>query len=236
MKRVQTPGLIRHTMARGNGGMRIFLDDRDYREILHRLGTACEEYEVDCWSYCLMPNHFHAVLRPTKENYSRTMQYLDGEYGKWWNHRHGRVGHTFQGRFKDQIVDSGQYLRTLFRYIARNPVRANLVADPSQWKWSSYAATVGLEPAPAFLKIGPVLAAFGEGSEAELRARFIAFVLGDGEDPLDDRIRSNERILGDHAFKRAVRAAAQMESVTDEAPDGADPESVLVREADTPAL
>jgi REP element-mobilizing transposase RayT len=236
MKRIQTPGLIRHTMARGNGRMCIFLDDRDYREFVHQLGTVCEEYEVDCWSYCAMPNHYHAVLVPTKENYSRAVQYLDGEYGKWWNRRHSRVGHTFQGRFKDQIVDSGQYLRTLFRYVARNPVRANLVDDPSEWRWSSYAATVGLEPAPAFLKIGRVLAAFGEGSEADLRARFAAFVLGEGEDTLDDRIRSNERILGDQAFKKAVRAAAQMTSVSDGAPDNADLGSVIVRKADTLAL
>lgn len=233
IKRIQTPGLIRHTMSRGNGGMRIYLDDQDYREWIHQLGTVCEEYEVDCWTYCAMPNHYHAVLVPTKENYSRAMQHLNGEYGKWWNGRHRRVGHTFQGRFKGQIVDTGQYLRTLLRYVARNPVRANLVDDPSKWKWSSYAAIVGLEPAPAFLKIEPVLAAFGPGSEAELRARFAAFVLGTGEDPLEERIRSNERILGEHAFKKAVRMAAQSENGADGSKNSADPESILGETADT---
>jgi REP element-mobilizing transposase RayT len=236
MNRIQTPGLVRHVMARGNGRMCIFLDERDYREFEYQLGSVCEEFETECWGYCVMPNHYHAVLRPTKENFSRAIQKLNGDYAKWWNRRHSRVGHTFQGRFKDQIVDSESYLRALCRYVARNPVRARLVDDPSKWKWSSYAAMIGLGPVPAFLKLAPVLAAFGIGGEAELKERFAAFVSSDGESTLDDRIRSNERILGDQAFKTAVRTVIHTGDPTARPFDIPDAGPVLIVGADTPAV
>jgi putative transposase len=236
MKRIQTPGLVRHVMARGNGRMRIFLDDRDYRELVYQLGKMCEEFATECWGYCVMPNHYHAVLMPTKENFSPAIQQLNGDYAKWWNRRHGRVGHTFQGRFKDQIVDSESYLLALSRYVARNPVRARLVDDPSKWKWSSYAATIGLEPVPPFLTIAPVLAEFGMGSEAELQERFAAFVSSDSENTLDDRIRSNERILGSQAFKKGVRMATRAENAPAPLPNIVAADAALVVGADAPAV
>ncbi len=137
-------------MARGNGRMRIFLDDLDYTKFVHLLADVLERFEVECWHYCLMPNHYHLTLRASRPNLSETVRHLNGTYGTWWNRRHDRVGHVFQGRFKDQIVQRQDYLLTLGRYIVLNPVRAGLVTRPEQWQWSSYAGTVGLAPAPAF--------------------------------------------------------------------------------------
>ena len=193
-------------MSRGNGRMQIFLDDRDHREFIYLLGAVCEEFEIECWSHCEMPNHYHAVLRAMQENFSQAIQVLNGEYAKWWNRRHSRVGHVFQGRFKDQIVGTPDYVRTLLRYVARNPVRARLVDDPAKWPWSSYAATVGLEPALSFLTLGPALAHFGEGGTESARQSFADFVAVAAEGSLEDRIRSKDRVLGDAAFKRAFKA------------------------------
>lgn len=189
--------------------MRIFLDSGDYRQFVYQLGDMAEKFEIECWGYCVMPNHYHAILRPTLPNLSLAVAELNGEYAKWWNRRHQRVGHTFQGRFKDQIVERDGYLVTLCRYVARNPVRGGLVDDPAKWPWSSYAATIGPLPAPPFLTLGPVLANFGDDDIATLRARFAAYVLGDPlEEALEDRIRSKERVLGHRAFKDAVRRQA----------------------------
>jgi putative transposase len=142
--RIQTPGLLRHVVSRGNGRMCIFLDDGDYRQFVHLLGLVCEEYAVECWSYCLMPNHYHAALRPQRANISAAIRCLNGEYAQWWNRKHGKVGHAFQGRFKDQIVQRERYLLALLRYIALNPVRAGLAPRPEEWDWSSYRALAGL--------------------------------------------------------------------------------------------
>src|SRR5687767_2538281 len=180
--RNQVPGFLRHIVSRGNGRMQIFLDDGDRRQFVHLLGETVETYEIDCWDYCVMGNHYHASLWPTKPNISDAMQYLHGEYGRWWNWRHKHVGHVFQGRFKDQIVQHEEYLLTLTRYIARNPVRAGLVDDPAKWRWSSYAAHAGLCPSPAFLTSNPILSQFPQGDIDSLRACYSKFVLGDRGD------------------------------------------------------
>jgi putative transposase len=209
-QRIQIAGLIRHVMARGNGRMPIFLDDTDYRWFVHLLGEVVEDLEVECWNYCLMPNHYHATLRPTLPNLSEAVRRLNGTYAQWWNKRHSRVGHVFQGRFKDQIVQREGYLLTLSRYVALNPVRAKLVQDPQDWPWSSYAATVGKGVPPSFLAVDSVLRQFGQVDRRILQSRFADLVQGDPQDEsAEDRIRSNERILGDSLFKRSFRDGAE---------------------------
>ena len=150
-KRIQIPWLIHHVVSRGNGKMTIFLDDTDYRWFSYLLGDVLERFGVECWHYCLMPNHYHATLRPTAANLSEAVRHLNSRYAQWWNKRYKRVGHVFQGRFKDQVVQEEGYLLTLGRYIARNPVKAKLAANPEDWEWSSYSATAGLRPPPSFL-------------------------------------------------------------------------------------
>ena len=135
--RIQTPTLIRHVTSRGNGRMRIFLDDADYRQFVYVLGDVVEEFAIRCWNYCLMPNHYHATLQPTLPNLSAAIRRLNSVYAQWWNTRHGLVGHVFQGRFKDQIVDEDAYMLTLSRYVAMNPVRAGLATSPEDWPWGS---------------------------------------------------------------------------------------------------
>ena len=195
-------------MSRGNGRMPIFLDATDHRQFEFLLGLVVEEYSVECWGFVGMSNHYHAILRPTRCNISDAMRRLNGDYGQWWNKRHSRVGHVFQGRFKDQIVASGDYLMTLIRYVARNPLRAGIVNDLAEWRCGSYRAFAGLEVAPPFLATETVLTQFGVADTATLQSRFSAFVLGDRNDEaVTDRIRSHDRIVGDAKFSRLILAA-----------------------------
>ena len=175
-KRILEPDLIRHVMSRGNGRMRIFLDDRDYRTFLRILADVVLSFDVECWDFCLMPNHCHLTLYPRRPNLSRAMGYLNGVYAMWWNAVHANVGHVFQGRFKAQIVQREGYLLALCRYIARNPVRAGLVEHPEQWAWSSYRAIAGLCPNPGFLTDGPILSQFGAGDSRSQILRAMALV------------------------------------------------------------
>ena len=194
--------------------MRIFLDDMDYRKFIDILREVVETLEVECWSYCLMPNHYHAALRPTRPNLSKAIQCINSNYAQWWNRRHERVGHVFQGRFKDQIVQHDEYLLTLCRYIALNPVRAGLTERPQQWEWSSYAGSVGLRPLSPFVAEASLLRQFGDDDHAVLRERFSAFVLGGVvTECSDDRIRSKERVLGSKAFKRSLDPPAENRAV-----------------------
>ena len=194
-------------MSRGNARMCIFQDDDDYRQFVYLLGEVVEEFEIDCWNYCAMPNHYHATLQPRQANLSEAIRRLNSVYAQWWNKRHARLGHVFQGRFKDQIVDREGYLLALSRYVVMNPVRASLVDRPEDWPWSSYRATAGLISAPAFLTASSTLRLFGEGADAVLQTRFAHFAESPPDDAAAiDRIRSNERILGPASFKELVAA------------------------------
>lgn len=193
-------------MSRGNGRMRIFLDDADYRKFLFVLSDVLEQYQVECWAFCLMPNHYHLVLRNQQPNLSEAIQHLNGEYALWWNGSHQRVGHVFQGRFKDQIVQREGYLLSLVRYVALNPVRASLVEHPQEWPWSSYRCTAGLHPNPGFVVVEEVLRQFGDDEPASLRKSYVRHIVSsvDDEQVDIDRFRSRETVLGDRAFKRSI--------------------------------
>ena len=209
-------------MARGNGRMTIFLDEVDHRQFAFLLGEVVHDYKVECWGYCDMPNHYHAILRPTRANISAAIQKLNGEYAKWWNTRHSRIGHTFQGRFKDQIVQREEYLMTLIRYVARNPLRANLVSGLEQWRFGSYRTFAGLDVPPPFLSVESVLAQFGVGDVKTLQSRFTKFVLGERYNAaIEDRIRSNDRVIGDLAFRKFV-IGDEEEADAEDLSDGVD--------------
>ena len=204
-KRVQEAHLIYHVMSRGNGRMTIFEDDHDYRCFMTLFGEVVEDFEIECWNYCLMPNHYHLTLQPTQPNLSRAMKQLNATYAQRWNKRHDRVGHVFQGPFKDQIVQREGYLPALCRYVALNPRRARLVSQPEDWQWSSYGAIAGTCAAPSFLNAAATLDLFGPGEEGLLQAAFREFVCGDPDKTLEERFRSNDRIIGDRAFRAGLR-------------------------------
>src|SRR3954468_13553232 len=118
--RIQAPGLTYYVMARGNNKMKLFWNAGDYLQFLEILGTMLEKYEVNCWTYTLMPNHYHLVLRTRKANVSSAGRQLNGVFAQWWNKRHKHVGHVFEGRFKAQIVEDNVYLLRLCRYVLLN--------------------------------------------------------------------------------------------------------------------
>jgi putative transposase len=206
-KRIREPGLLRHVMSRGNGRMRIFLDDTDYRTFLYILSDVLDRWDVDCWDMCVMPNHYHLALLNRQPTLPEALQHLNGEYALWWNARHGRVGHVFQGRYKDQIVQRDGYLRNLLAYIAMNPVRAGLVKSPELWPWSGYGRLAGLSQASGFISVDSVLAEFGDDDIDILRRRYVQCVAGvrPDEDEWFKRFRSRQRVLGDRQFKHEIQ-------------------------------
>lgn len=196
-------------MSRGNGRMKVFLDETDYKKFLRVLGDVLDLYDVACWDYCLMPTHYHLALVNRRSNLSIAMQHLNGEYATWWNGRHQRVGHVFQGRFKDQIVDQESYLLNLIRYIAMNPVRARLVDTPERWPWSAYGCLAGLVPTPNFLSSEELLCHLGDDDVSRLRQRYVAHVLQTMEgEAVYELFRSRRRILGSGEFVRTIRDKA----------------------------
>ncbi|HIK45239.1 MAG TPA: transposase [Leptolyngbyaceae cyanobacterium M65_K2018_010] len=138
------PGCYYHLYNRGNDRQRIFLERENYLHFLRQFRRYLVEDTLDVLAYCLMPNHYHFLVRLRSPYLSERMQAFSLSYTKAINRRHGRCGSLFQGRFRALEVDSDSYLLHLTRYIHLNPVKARLVEYPEDWEFSSYREYVNL--------------------------------------------------------------------------------------------
>jgi REP element-mobilizing transposase RayT len=144
-------------VAKGNAGQAIVRDDHDRGRLITRLSRAVELHRWSCLAYCLLDNHIHLVIETPEPNLGVGMKWLKGAYAQDFNHRHGRTGHLFGGRFYSEIIRRDAHLVSAIVYVSLNPVRAGIVDEAQHWSWSSYAATIGLVPAPPFLDVGRTL-------------------------------------------------------------------------------
>jgi len=173
--RLEYPGALYHITARGNEQQTIFRAQTDRQHFLTLLGREILQQQWRCYAYCLMDNHYHLLLDTPEPNLSRGMRRLNGSYTQRFNWRHHRVGHLLQGRFKSIVVERESYLLELCRYVVLNPVRAGMVGAPTEWAWSSYRATAGLDAVPPWLDVAGVLELF-EANQERARQVYRQFV------------------------------------------------------------
>jgi putative transposase len=158
--RPEVAGGYYHITAHGNGDAAIFGEDDDFAFFLSFFGRIVKRCAWQCFAYCLLPTHYHLVLRISEANMSAGMRSLNGLYAQTHNDRHGRSGHLFGGRYRTGFIQSEEHLAKACRYVDLNPVRAGLCAHPRDWPWSSYRALVGEIAAPPFLSL-EVVKSFG---------------------------------------------------------------------------
>lgn len=173
--RVQFPGAVYHVMDRGVRGAPLYTEPAERQHFLALLGEACRRYDWQTLGYCLMGNHYHLLICTLSPTLSRGMQWLNACYARWFSDRHDHQGHALFRRFHAVLVESDRQLVDTMRYVVRNPVQAGLCARPDDWRWSSYRATVGRDPAPRFLVTDWINDQFGEDID-HARANFAAFV------------------------------------------------------------
>lgn len=197
--RLEYPGAIYHLTSRGDRREAIYENDNDRLQWLEILSKACERYNWRVHAYCLMDNHYHALLETVDGNLSKGMRHLNGVYTQYFNRQHNRVGHVFQGRFKAILVEKESYLLELTRYVVLNPIRAHMINNMDQWEWSSYRATIGKAQIPDWLETDWILSHFGR-QRKRARERYIDFVReGVGLPSIWGNLRK-QVFLGDEAF------------------------------------
>src|SRR6266404_3452804 len=131
--RIERPGGRYHVTVRGNERKAVYRNDSDRAHFLELLCEATERFGVRIHAYVLMDNHLHLLVETPRANLSRTMQWLGVSYSIWFNRRHNRAGHLFQGRFKSVVVEDDAGWQEVARYIHLNPVRiASLRLDKRQ--------------------------------------------------------------------------------------------------------
>jgi putative transposase len=144
--RLLVPGQPHHVIQRGNNRSPIFAGEADYRVFHDWFADACRDHACLVHAYVLMTNHVHFLMTPaTAGGIGHVMQAVGRKYVRYFNRMNERTGGLWEGRYRAMRIDSERYLLTCYRYIELNPVRAGLVADPSQYRWSSYGANaIGL--------------------------------------------------------------------------------------------
>src|SRR5262249_24957833 len=149
-------GVCCHVINRGNGRHDVFRKDLDYQAFLKAVSHACIEIPMPVLGFCLMPNHFHLVVRPIGDgDLSQWMHWLQNTHVRRYHKHYQTSGHIWQGRFKSFPIEEDDHLLTVLRYVERNPVRAKLVRAAVKWRWSSAPLWDAAER-PPWLVPGPV--------------------------------------------------------------------------------
>ncbi|HEY7863270.1 MAG TPA: transposase [Thermoanaerobaculia bacterium] len=206
--RPEFEGAVYHVMARGHEKRELFLDDRDRRRFLEILGESCTRQGWVVHAYCLMGNHYHLLLETPRGVLSSGMHDLNGHYAQWFNHRYGRTGHLFEGRFRAIVVEKHAHLLELTRYIVLNPVRSGLVSTPGDWVWSNYLSTAGFREGPSWLETDWTLTQFARSRRAA-RECYWRFVQEGLDRPLSEPPVRSGIYLGSDEFIAVLRLTRQ---------------------------
>jgi len=208
--RIEYPGAWYHVACRGNRRSRIFGDDKDRLRFLKTLKESVEAFNVEMHGYVLLDNHFHFLLRTPEANLGRFMQRFNTAYITYYNLRHHKSGHLYQGRYKAILVEADEYLLELSRYIHLNPVRFRKYRNTpleekskilKAYKWSSLPGYIKIAGRDDFMCYGGVLAYMG-GDNKKGRIRYRDFVLRGLLQKLDNPLEEAKAgaILGSDSF------------------------------------
>ena len=144
-------GLVSHITQRATGKEPLFLENKDYLYMLALLKEAASEYNLQFFAFALMSNHIHLLLRQKEAPLDRAMQALFTRYALYFNRKYGRKGHVFGGRYRQAACFDDHYLIAASIYIHLNPVRAGIVGNYCDYRWTSWRLYCSANPPRTFI-------------------------------------------------------------------------------------
>lgn len=138
----------------------LFRDDQDRLAFERELARTTARAGWRCLSFCLMGSHYHLILDVDARVLAKGMHYLNFRYATYFNERHGMKGHVQGRRYDARRIRSSAVLRIVTKYVARNPVEAGLCEKPEDWRFGSYAGTIGLREQHSFVDDRLILEGF----------------------------------------------------------------------------
>jgi REP element-mobilizing transposase RayT len=198
--RIQYSGAIYHVTCRGNERKEIFKDDWDRKTFLEILTKSSKVYNIKIFSYILMENHFHLLIETPLGNLGEFMRHFNITYTSYYNRRHNRVGHLYQGRYKSILVDKESYLSVLSRYIHLNPIRIKAMEQKTDeekiqhvrnYKWSSLPGYINKGERQQFVDYAMVLEEYG-GAEDRGRVAYKKRIYDD----ISEKLEIKDKVIG----------------------------------------
>ena len=138
--RIAPKEYVYHILTRGNNRQEVFKDERDYKKYIEIVQRYKDKYKFKLYHYVLMRNHVHLILESIERGgtLAEIMKGINLSYAQYYKKRFKHIGHFWQDRYKSIIISKDDYLLACGSYVELNPVRAGIVEDPKDYKWSSY--------------------------------------------------------------------------------------------------
>lgn len=201
--RIIVPNIPHHVFQRGDNRSSIFAEPADFSYYLQNLREWKVTLGVKVYGYCLMTNHVHLILEPSDDTHvvGKLMRRLAGRQTRYVNRLEGRSGSLWDGRYKASPIQTERYLLACSRYVELNPVRANIVATPEEYAWSSFrykASTTGigwLDEDPCFRTLGD-----SHPERAQCYATYVRSAVSSEEETLIRQALRRNQLTGDEKF------------------------------------
>ena len=211
-RRLHMPGGFYHVILRGNARQPIFFDQEDRELWQEIIEDGLRRYQHRLHAYCWMTNHVHMSVQVGDKPLAAFMRYVASRHARKVNRKYNQTGHLFERRYRAILVQQDEYLKELLRYIHMNPVRARMVADPADYRWSSHTAYL-LRTSPDWLTIEFLQRMFGQRRLSASRA-YVEFMGGQPSDRIVQLLRDgaadDDRILGNDEWIQSVTKNADM--------------------------
>ena len=230
--RIEYPGAWHHVTCRGNERKTIFRDDRDRYAFLDVLATSLKTFNVSLHGYVLMENHFHLILETHEANLGKLMQRFNTAYTVYYNRRHSRDGHLYQGRYKAILIDADEYLMEPSRYVHLNPVRIKKYsgipvkekeAVMGAYRWSSYRGYIRPRERQPFVVYDTILAMVGDHDPLKAPLYYKQFVLSGITDDMSESYWGDIKgqfLKGTEAFAEQIYGTFMKRQGTTPSPSG----------------
>ncbi|MCM8829539.1 MAG: transposase [Candidatus Omnitrophica bacterium] len=176
--RIAPKEYVYHVLTRGNNRQDVFKDERDYKRYIEILNKYKERYKFKIYHYVLMRNHVHLVVEPSERGgtLAEIMKCINLSYAQYYKARYKHIGHLWQDRYKSILISKDNYLLACGSYVELNPVRAGIVKDPKDYKWSSYN-TYAYGKIDTLIDEHPIYKEMSE-NETERRNKYREFITG----------------------------------------------------------
>lgn len=205
--RIILPNTPHHIVQRGHNRQPIFFADDDYNYYRESLIHFKKVFGCRVYAYCLMTNHIHLIVNPSDdpESLSKLMKRVAGRQTRYVNKLQDRSGSLWEGRFKSSIISTVEYLAPCCRYIDLNPMRAGMVADPADYKWSSYRCKAeGVKDAVVDFDKTYLALGMNQLDRQTAYAQYVYETVPEGEIKLIKEALQRGQLTGGERFRREV--------------------------------
>lgn len=188
-------------MLRGNEKKDIFKCDEDKQRFIDTVYRMKQGHRFSLHAFCLMDNHVHMMISEGEDDIAKVIKRIAVSYVSYFNEKYKRVGHLFQDRYKSEAVSEDAYVLTLARYIHQNPLKAGMVKEMLDYRWSSYNGYLDDEDPSTKVTDTETLLGIFSADKQKARSMYAEYMAVQNEDIYMDIGKNTETMNDEESLK-----------------------------------